>query len=227
MCYVDFMNSVRCQYLVIVEIIYKQSICTVNTETMSCWFSLFPFSKVGTRCISQPPDLGTKIWGKIIGLYTGIYGNYFEPPQGNGACENLHYLAIWSIAQKLILASGKQPAICHWSCVKLAWWQSLILNNQDENLSKEQLVFGCNVLATKNKIHERALVRLVHKNIESMKSIRSHPKRFVTRKQQCATPSHVSLEETLCCWRRRRWFISHPDTIFGCGMKWTTSPPLF
>ena len=43
---------------------------------MSCWFSLFPFSKVGTRCISQPPDLRTKIWGEILGLYTGIYSRH-------------------------------------------------------------------------------------------------------------------------------------------------------
>ena len=44
---------------------------------MSCWFSLFPFSKVGTRCISRPPDLRTKIWVEILGLYTGIYGNRY------------------------------------------------------------------------------------------------------------------------------------------------------
>ena len=52
------------------------SICTVDTVTKSCWFSLFPFSKVGTCCISRPPDLRTKIWGQILGLYTRIYGTF-------------------------------------------------------------------------------------------------------------------------------------------------------
>ena len=61
------------------------SICTVDTVTKSCWFSLFPFSKVGTCCISRPPDLRTKIWGQILGLYTGIYGY-------NSYCSSVGYL---------------------------------------------------------------------------------------------------------------------------------------
>ena len=64
---------------------------------MSCWFSLFPFSKVGTRCISRPPDLRTKIWGEILGLYTGIDGkcNYMYKTKINKFEIHFQYLNIF------------------------------------------------------------------------------------------------------------------------------------
>ena len=64
------MNSIRCHSWNCVYNIWFISQRVINMGT----FPLFCFSKVGVRCISRPPNYVSKIWGQILGLYTGIYG---------------------------------------------------------------------------------------------------------------------------------------------------------
>lgn len=40
--------------------------------------SCFRFTKAGVHFISRSPNYISKIWGLILGLYTGIYGNIYH-----------------------------------------------------------------------------------------------------------------------------------------------------
>ena len=60
MCHVDFMNSIYCRHLVIVDIILQYLIYATKNNKYGL-FSFFRFSKAGVRCISRPPNYVSKI----------------------------------------------------------------------------------------------------------------------------------------------------------------------